>query len=223
MELGTDKKKKKRQRSGLGGKPQEQRKKRRSDGDEEHYWDQLGAEFEVSDDDNGVVGDEFWSDSDDDDGVGQDEITLQDVGDAPEDEDEGRDANKDEATGRAEDTADAIIRRWKEAQRKQQRTSSRTPEKGKRRTQEEEEEKDTGGDSMEKEEEEEEEKGEEVKRVRKGPGSVSFAVVLGQLLGDAGKQEREQQEARFSSRLSVLGRVHVWLMVMMKLIDETVE
>jgi hypothetical protein len=154
-----------------------------------NYWQKMGAEFEISSEEDK----DEWSDSDVEDELIGDEIEIQ------------ADDQKEE-----QDTASAIVRRWKQAQKEQGKGEKRKltedddeeelkdefvrdKEHAEASAGEEEEDGENGdegegedGDEVEVEEAEEEEPTEEVPRVRKGPGSVSFAMVLGQLLAPAG-------------------------------------
>lgn len=193
----------KRQRADNGkAKPKAGGKRRSSGGTrgEKAYWDKLGAEFEVSSEEDKNE----WSDSDEEtEEVRGDGVNYMKIA--------GDDEKQDE-----QDTASAIVRRWKQAQQKQQFPNLEAEVKaGEKRKieavtaadededdddelpetdefenvngeQDGEEEAKAEGEGQEDDDEEEME-AEEVPRVRKGPGSVSFAMVLGKLLSPEGE------------------------------------
>jgi hypothetical protein len=197
----------KRQRADNGNaKPKAGGMKRRSSGGgnrgEKAYWDKLGAEFEVSSEEDKNE----WSDSEEEtEEVRGDGVNYMKIA--------GDDEKQDE-----QDTASAIVRRWKQAQQKQQFPNLEEEVKAgeKRKIEavtaadededdddelpetdefenvngeqdgEGEEEAEAEGEGQDDDDEAEME-AEEVPRVRKGPGSVSFAMVLGKLLSPEGE------------------------------------
>lgn len=204
----------KRQRADNGkAKPKAGGKRRSSGGTrgEKAYWDKLGAEFEVSSEEDKNE----WSDSDEEtEEVRGDGVNYMKIA--------GDDEKQDE-----QDTASAIVRRWKQAQQKQQFPNLEAEVKaGEKRKieavtaadededdddelpetdefenvngeQDGEEEAKAEGEGQEDDDEEEME-AEEVPRVRKGPGSVSFAMVLGKLLSPEGEVAPQAEVLSFA-------------------------